>query len=186
MKLHKFRLIAFFSFILVITSFSSCSDDDDRGYWLNGGYVDFRVEVETYNNGTFEDYIVLTTDFLRDANNRWVDPYSIDNWRIREEIDETFIEITNWRIYGNGYMDRFEIFVDGKSVYVYKGDPIELLGSDPAYIDDYESLDAAYYIVDRLIRFGEVEVVVRGRTNLLNAAEPIYFDFYNGVDFYIR
>ena len=78
------------------------------------------------------------------------------------------------------------IYADGNLVYEYKGSPIELLGDDPARIDDYESLDAAVKIVNRLMSNGDVEVIVRGETNLFNAAEPIYFDFYNAVDFYVR
>lgn len=192
MKLHKFRFVAFFFILLAIATFTSCDDDDDyRGYWINA-FVDFDITPVTYNDGFFEQSAWIHDGFFRDKNDRIIDYRAIENFRINDNVYETFIRISNRKEYG--YIDWFEIIVDGSPIYSY--DPknpknpkkkIELAGKDfhTDIIDD-ESLDVTFNILDRIILNGETKVTIRGQTNLQNVAEPINFKFFNNVQFFVR
>lgn len=188
MKLHKFRFVAFFFILLAIATFTSCDDDDDyRGYWINA-FVDFDINSVTNDNGFFERSARIHDGFFRDKNDRIIDYRAIENFRINDNVDETFIRISNRYKYGNGYIDWFEIIVDGIPIYYYNQEKkIELAGKDfhTDIIDD-ESLDVTFNILDRIILNGETKVTIRGQTNLQNVAEPINFKFFNNVQFFVR
>lgn len=191
MKLHKFRFVAFFFILLAIATFTSCDDDDDyRGYWINA-FVDFDINSVTYDNGFFEQSARIHDGFFRDKNDRIIDYRAIENFRINDNVDETFIRISNRYKYGNGYIDWFEIIVDGSPIYSYDpGNPEKKIKLDgekfPTDIIDNESLDVTFNILDRIIRNGKTEVIIRGQTNLQNVAEPINFKFFNNVQFFVR
>lgn len=188
MKLHKFRFVAFFFILLATATFTSCDDDDDyREYWINGS-VNFAINSETYDNGFFERSARIDDSFFRDEKNVRIDHLAIEKFRINDNVDQTFIRISNQNAYADKYIDWFEIIVDGTRIYYYNQN--KKIGLDGEYfhtdIIDNESLDVTSNIVDRIILNGETEVIIRGQTNLRNKAEPIYFTFINNVQFSIR
>lgn len=188
MRLHKFRLIALFSFIIAVTAFTSCSSDDHRDdLYKIEGFVDFIVPTESQATEFFVGSLTLNDNYITDDNGNWVDPYYIERWDFIDHPDWSYLDIYKLVAFGDGQIKWFDIYVDGNLEYQYTGRPIDLIEQEPVSITvDDRYYDAAFTIVDRLIRNGRVLVEIEGETRGMGRGIPIRFEFGNAVDFYVR
>ena len=181
---NKQHSVIYLTIILFIGIFFSACSKDDREYRVDG-YIDFSIEPETNpSNGLFDLRAYVDDSHIRDMNGNWLDPYYINSWSFTDE----WAEITNMRIYSPvpAYILWFDVEISGVGTYQYQGPEIQLLGEgDPFFIDDLDFQRFMRQATDLIIRNGGVYVRVLGETNIKGTREPLYFDFFNSMEFYV-